>query len=68
MSAAFLLALLVGDAWIAIEYWPRDERSDLLLLPFAPMRLVWCVALTAASLIALAVALGVISRRKSDEF
>jgi TRAP-type C4-dicarboxylate transport system permease small subunit len=68
MSVAFLLALLIGDAWIALELWPRDERSDLLQLPFAPMRLLWCLALALAFLIALAAVFGLAaSRRKSDD-
>jgi TRAP-type C4-dicarboxylate transport system permease small subunit len=62
LSIAFFLALFVGNAWIAIEFWPRDERSDLLQLPFAPMRIAWCAALALASI----VALGLACRQKSD--
>ncbi|HWA23775.1 MAG TPA: TRAP transporter small permease [Caulobacterales bacterium] len=67
MSVLFFLAVLAGDAWIAWELWPRDERSDLLGLPFAPMRMLWCAGLVTASAIALAAALGLRAGRKSDD-
>lgn len=67
MSLVFFLAVLAGDAWIAWELWPRDERSDLLGLPFAPMRVLWCAGLVAASAIALAAALGLRAGRKPDD-
>ena len=52
VATTVALALLaVGCGWIAIELWPLDERSDLLQLPVAPARWLWCGALTLAALL-----------------
>jgi TRAP-type C4-dicarboxylate transport system permease small subunit len=37
-SATFFLALTVGSAWIAIDMWAAYERSELLGLPYLPLR------------------------------
>jgi TRAP-type transport system small permease protein len=56
LTALFFLAVLAGDVWIAFELWARDERSDLLGLPIAPMRMLWCAGLAVASIVTLALA------------
>lgn len=64
LMVCFFLTVLAGDIWIAVELWGRDERSDLLGLPVAPMRALWCVGL------ALSAALGVIAllgKRKGQQ-
>ncbi len=52
VATTVALALLAaGCCWIAIELWPLDERSDLLQLPIAPARWLWCGALALAALL-----------------
>jgi len=55
LSFLALSALLVADAWVAADLWPQDERSDLLGLPFAPARVLWCAALGLSALFSLAI-------------
>jgi TRAP-type C4-dicarboxylate transport system permease small subunit len=58
LTVALLIAVLTGSLWVLIELMHLDERSDLLRLPFAPARMLWCLSLaltaavTAAGLIA----------------
>jgi TRAP-type transport system small permease protein len=56
LTALFFLAVLAGDVWIAFELWAGDERSDLLGLPIAPMRILWCAGLALAFIVTLALA------------
>lgn len=37
-SAVFFLALSVGSAWIAMDMWGALERSELLGIPYLPLR------------------------------
>ena len=57
MTSVTFAILLAGDAWILVDLWPLDERSDLLGLPFAPARLLWCLSLAFAAALALAAAI-----------
>ena len=45
VTACVLLTMLAGSATVFALLLPLDERSDLLGLPIAPARCVWCVAL-----------------------
>ena len=40
-ACAFFLALAVGSAWIALDMWGANEQSELLGIPYFPLR---CVA------------------------
>jgi TRAP-type C4-dicarboxylate transport system permease small subunit len=47
------LCLAAASAWLLAETWREPERSDLLLLPIAPLRIVWVLALTIAAALSL---------------
>ena len=49
-AALFLLALLVGSAWITTDLWQGHEESELLLIPYRPLRVA--VLLMLAGLLA----------------
>jgi TRAP-type C4-dicarboxylate transport system permease small subunit len=57
MTALLFLLFLIADGWIAIELWPLGERSDLLGLPFAPARALWCLSMAFAAALALGAAI-----------
>ncbi|MFO7276027.1 MAG: TRAP transporter small permease subunit [Pseudomonadota bacterium] len=40
LSALFFAGLTVGALWLAIEYWDAHEVSELLHIPFKPLRVV----------------------------
>ncbi len=48
LAALFFAALCAGGTWLAIEYWDTFEKSEVLHLPFRPLRAI--VALTGAAL------------------
>lgn len=48
LAALFFAATGAGAAWLAIEYWNSYEQSEVLHIPFRPLRMV--VALTGAAL------------------
>jgi TRAP-type C4-dicarboxylate transport system permease small subunit len=50
LSAAFFLALATGAAWLAMDAWHEHERSEMLHIPFKPLRII---SLLAASSIAI---------------
>ncbi|HVY79487.1 MAG TPA: TRAP transporter small permease subunit [Steroidobacteraceae bacterium] len=45
LAAAFFTALAVGAIWLATEHWEAHEESELLHIPFRPLRAVVCLAL-----------------------
>lgn len=47
LSALMFLAVALGSGWLLIEGWNGHERTELLLIPFRWLRLVW----TGASLV-----------------
>jgi TRAP-type transport system small permease protein len=57
LAALLFLAFLIGSAWIAIDMIGGHEESELLRIPYAPLRLVQLAALAAASVICLVQAL-----------
>lgn len=46
-SVLFYLALLAGSAWIAADLWSGHEESELLLIPYRPLRVLVLVTLLA---------------------
>jgi TRAP-type transport system small permease protein len=61
-SAAFFLALAAGSLWITHDMWSGGEESELLHLPYRPLRLF-----TVAAMISVAIAFAVraLSRRRT---
>jgi TRAP-type C4-dicarboxylate transport system permease small subunit len=50
LSAVLFLAFLVGAAWLCLEMWSHHEQSDVLRIPFRPLRITLvlsCAALAA---------------------
>lgn len=52
LTALCFFGILFGDVWLARDVWNSDERSDLLGLPIAPARLIWCASLAIAFAVA----------------
>ena len=42
--AAFFAWLAAGSIWISAELWHSGEVSELLELPYRPLRLFWCAS------------------------
>jgi TRAP-type C4-dicarboxylate transport system permease small subunit len=53
-AALFFAALFAGSAWIAMDLWGGHEESELLRIPYRPLRVA--VALTLLALLVLALA------------
>ncbi|HKU91131.1 MAG TPA: TRAP transporter small permease [Steroidobacteraceae bacterium] len=62
LAALFFGALCAGAAWLAMEYWNSYEQSEVLHIPFRPLRLL--VAITGAALAVAFVYRGVRPGRK----
>jgi TRAP-type C4-dicarboxylate transport system permease small subunit len=45
LAALFFTALAIGAIWLAIEHWNTHEESELLHIPFRPLRALVCLAL-----------------------
>lgn len=39
-SIVFFLAITVGSGWIALEHWNTYEESELLQIPYRPLRAI----------------------------
>lgn len=50
-GSVFFLALAVGSAWIAADMWSASEQSELLGIPYLPLRLVVTAAMFLIALI-----------------
>jgi TRAP-type C4-dicarboxylate transport system permease small subunit len=48
LAGLFFAAMCGGAAWLAVEYWNSHEQSEVLHIPFRPLRAL--IALTAAAL------------------
>jgi len=48
LAALFFAALSGGASWLGVEYWHGYEQSEVLHIPFRPLRVL--VALTAGAL------------------
>ncbi len=61
-GAVLYAALLAGSAWIAAELWSGHEESELLRIPYRPLRVIAVVALALLLLHALRRSLTRVSR------
>jgi TRAP-type transport system small permease protein len=50
-SAIFFFALAVGSTWIAIDMWHSYERSELLGVPYLPLRIIVSISMFAVAVI-----------------
>jgi TRAP-type C4-dicarboxylate transport system permease small subunit len=50
-GALFTLALLAGSVWIAADLWRGHEESELLRIPYRPLRIVVALMLAALAII-----------------
>jgi TRAP-type C4-dicarboxylate transport system permease small subunit len=62
LSAAFFFALSAGSIWIAHDEWSAHEQSELLHIPYAPLRLIAISSVLGAAIIVLRQAVGRSSR------
>lgn len=51
LSAVFFIALAAGSIWIAFDLRDGHEQSELLRIPFAPLRIVSIAAVLAVAAI-----------------
>ena len=52
-AAVLYAALLLGSAWIALDLWGGHEESEILRIPYRPLRLAVLLALATLLIIAL---------------
>lgn len=52
-AALFFAALFVGTAWIAVDLWGGHEESELLRIPYRPLRVTVAVAFCLLLILAL---------------
>jgi TRAP-type C4-dicarboxylate transport system permease small subunit len=52
-AAVLFAALLAGSAWIALDLWSGHEESELLRIPYRPLRLTLVLALVVLLLLSL---------------
>ena len=50
LSALFFILLLVGSAWLALDLWHGHEESELVRIPYAPLRIAVILSCAAAAL------------------
>lgn len=51
LSALFFVGLAAGVLWLTVETWNDYEQSELLHIPFRPLRMVSLVAAVAIALV-----------------
>jgi TRAP-type C4-dicarboxylate transport system permease small subunit len=54
LCAVFFLALAAGSIWIAFDLRAGHEESELLSIPYAPLRAVSILAVLGVALVSLA--------------
>lgn len=64
LSALFFAFLLIGSCVLVAELWNGDEVSELLHLPIAPLRVLWCAV--AAGIVATFLARALARRKASS--
>lgn len=47
LSAVFFIGLAVAGAWLMLEHWNLHEESELLHIPFRPLRMLSFLAVVA---------------------
>ena len=50
LAGAFFAALCAGSAWLAVEYWNSFEQTEVLHIPFRPLRALVAVSAGALAL------------------
>jgi TRAP-type C4-dicarboxylate transport system permease small subunit len=64
LSALFFLGLAAGGAWLILEHWNAHEESELLHIPFRPLRVLSFLSILAiAGVFAKSVVTGRMGRR-----
>lgn len=51
LAGLFFAALCAGSAWLAFEYWNSFEQTEVLHIPFRPLRAVVTLAAALVSLV-----------------
>jgi TRAP-type C4-dicarboxylate transport system permease small subunit len=51
LSALFFVALAAGALWLTIEFWHSHEESELLRIPFRPLRIVVFLAVSTIAVV-----------------
>lgn len=51
VAALYFLALLTGSTWIAADLWTGDEASELLGVPYRPLRIILALGLAVIALL-----------------
>ena len=51
LAGLFFAALSAGSAWLAFEYWNSFEQTEVLHIPFRPLRAVVTLAAALVSLV-----------------
>jgi TRAP-type C4-dicarboxylate transport system permease small subunit len=62
LSVTFFVALAAGALWLAIDFWNAHEESELLHIPYKPLRVLSVIAALA---IAIVLVWNFIRRRKA---
>ncbi len=52
-SSLFFLAVLAGSVWLAVEAWPGFEASEVLGIPYPPLRFIACASVAAVAVVCL---------------
>lgn len=52
-AVLLFVALLIGSVWIAVDLWGGYEESELLHIPYRPLRLVTVLTLAALLIVSL---------------
>jgi TRAP-type transport system small permease protein len=50
LAGLYFSALSVGSIWLADEYWSSFEQTEVLHIPFRPLRALVCIAFVAIAL------------------
>jgi TRAP-type C4-dicarboxylate transport system permease small subunit len=51
LSALFFVGLCIGSSWLTMEFWNSYEETDVLHIPFRPLRVLVTVCSAALALI-----------------
>lgn len=51
ISSLFFIAVLAGSVWLAIESWPGFEASEVLGIPYPPLRFIACASVAAVAVV-----------------
>jgi TRAP-type C4-dicarboxylate transport system permease small subunit len=51
LSAAFFIGLSIGALMLTLDYWNAHEESELLRIPFRPLRVVSLVAVVCIAVV-----------------